>query len=426
MAGWPMAATSWLIRKRVRRRALAMLPLALIVTAGATGALVALGAAHRTSTAYERYVERAAVGDLQINPSMPTAEIDEVIRSLPGVRSVTTHVLLNAGPGEGESTTLADIDNGDPAQVRGSSDGRYITMDRPSLAAGRLPTGPDEAVVNVEMAKQRGFGIGDVVPLSFFGSAGQLIAEDGAPDTPLPSVGVERVTVVGIATLPDEVLPDGLYPRQRMIVSPDVAERYDCSPLPLPEDGTYEEIAAAVFPGRCAINYRYYSLKVDGGDRGVAAALDEFVRRGTELNANLPPALRQRGVQYFLIPTTTAKNRDGRGGGHGRGPRASPFGRGTAAVVAPRAHVLRSHAARRRTDARGGCRRAHRCCGPGVVAVTGRPGRQRARARTVAEPHRCPMGVVGRVGDGRRPHGRRRCPRASLVASGRPAESAPP
>ena len=39
----------------------------------------------------------------------------------------------------------------------------------------------------------------------------------------MPPVGVEHVTVVGIATMPDEVLPDGLYPRQTMILSPDIA-----------------------------------------------------------------------------------------------------------------------------------------------------------------------------------------------------------
>ena len=228
-----MAATFWLIRRRVRRRALALVPLALIVAAGGAGALVALGTGSRTATAYDRYVQRADVGDLQINPALPSAEIDAVIRSLPGVRAVTTHVLLSAGP-EAASASVADIDNGDPAQVRGSDDGRYATMDRPALAAGRLPTGPAEAVIDVEMAQRRGLHIGDVVPMSFFPAAMQAAIDDGeAPrSTRLTATGTERLTVVGIATLPDEVLPDGLYPRERMIVSPDIAARYDCTPLP--------------------------------------------------------------------------------------------------------------------------------------------------------------------------------------------------
>ena len=76
-----------------------MVPLVVVVAAGASGALVALGAAERTSTAHERYLERADVGDLQINPSLPTMEIDRLIRHLPGVEEVTTHDLLAAVDG---------------------------------------------------------------------------------------------------------------------------------------------------------------------------------------------------------------------------------------------------------------------------------------------------------------------------------------
>ena len=304
-----MAAASWLIRTRVRRRALAMVPLALIVAAGATGTLVALGAAHRTMTAYDRYLRRADVGNLQINPSLSTAEIDHVIRTLPGVRSVTTHDLLNVSAAEGLSTAGDQLE-GNGAQIRGSVDGRYITMDRPALRAGRLPTGHREAIVNVEMAKQFHVGIGDVVALSFVSTADQLAAEEAGDPNAQPSPeGVERVTVVGIATLPDEVLPDGLYPRQRMVVSPDVTARYDCPPRSLPSHASYADLLVAVFPGRCAISYRYYSLAVDGGERGVAAAQDAFVRRGTQLNAELPQSLKERGVGYSLIPTITAKDR---------------------------------------------------------------------------------------------------------------------
>jgi hypothetical protein len=135
-----MAGATWLVRHRLRHRWLAMLPLALIVAAGATGALGALGAAERTATAYPRYIERANVGDLQINPSLSTAEIDSLIRSLPGVRSVSTHVLFNVE--EGTSRTAAELDgSGDAAQVLGSVDGQYATMDQPVLVTGRLPTG---------------------------------------------------------------------------------------------------------------------------------------------------------------------------------------------------------------------------------------------------------------------------------------------
>jgi hypothetical protein len=307
-----MAATSWLIRRRLHRRWLAMVPLALIVAAGATGAFVALGAAERTATAYSRYSHDANVGDLLINPSAPTLEIDRAIRSLPGVRAVSTYSLFNVGPGDTTSRTLAELtaDQG-AGEVIGSVDGRFAAMDRPALAAGRLPTGPNEAVIDHETADAQRWRIGDVVPVSFWSSADGLAAQDNPdPATVVTAAGVERLTIVGIATLPDEVLPDGLYPRQRAIVSPDVAARYDCHPRPLLPNGSYEENVASVFPDRCAISYRYYSLAIDGGKHGVAAAQDAFVRAGAELNAALPQAMKDHAVGYFLIPTTTGQERE--------------------------------------------------------------------------------------------------------------------
>src|SRR5436190_11891607 len=305
-----MTAAAWLTVRQLRRRSLAMLGLAMVVAAGSAGMLAALGAASRTDTAYDRYLRRADVGDLQINPSLSTPEIDRVIRSLPGVRAVSTHDLLNVTEAEGVSTPAAQAGGDDPAQVRGSVDGRYLTMDRPAVRSGRLPTGTHEAMVDVEMGRRRGIQLGDVVTMSFVSSAEQLLAQEaGRPETTVSTVGVEPVKIVGIGTLPDEVLPDGLYPRQRMVVSPDVARRYACSPRPFPANGSYGDIAAAVFPDRCAVSYRYYSLRVDGGERGVAAAADAFVRAGTELNAKLPASLKERGIGYELIPTITAKDR---------------------------------------------------------------------------------------------------------------------
>ena len=58
--------------------------------------------------------------------------------------------------------------------------------------------------------------MGDVVPVAFWSPSDEMLA---APDQVVTPIGVERLRVVGVATLPDEVLPDELYPRERMIVS---------------------------------------------------------------------------------------------------------------------------------------------------------------------------------------------------------------
>lgn len=161
-----MTATRWLIGCHLRRRWVALVPIALIVALGATGTFVAAGAAHRTARAYARYLDRAEVGDVVL---LSTAEIDKVIRNLPGVRSVTTDALFFAGIDDGTPRTRCELGaSAQTPQVRGSVDGRYTRMDRPALAEGRFPAGPDEALVSVELADARGVEVGDVVPLSLW------------------------------------------------------------------------------------------------------------------------------------------------------------------------------------------------------------------------------------------------------------------
>jgi hypothetical protein len=300
-----VAATGWLIRHRLQRRWVALVPLALIVMLGSTGALVAAGAADRTASAYSRYLDRADVGDVVINPSLSTTEIDEVIRGLPGVRSVTRDALFVASLDDGARRTVSEsIDDGADIQVRGSVDGRYTRMDRPAITEGRFPTGPSEALVSAELADARDVEIGDELPLSLWRPADELLLD---PETVVSPLAVEHPTVVGIATFADEVLPDGVYPRQRVVVSPDVAARYDCLPDVPSANVTLEEAVAALLPEGCATSYPYYSLEVDGGSRGVAAALTALISRSADLSAELPQAVLDDNAFYSAIATTTAQ-----------------------------------------------------------------------------------------------------------------------
>jgi hypothetical protein len=305
-----LTGTWWLTGRHLRRRWAALVPLALVVALGATGTLVAAGAVDRTAGAYDGYLERADVGDVLLNPSLVTAEVDEVIRDLPGVRSVTSDALFLAGIDEREAAprTSAELD-AEPtvATVRGSVDGRFTAMDRPALSEGRMPTAADEALVTVDLADAQGVELGDVLPLTFWNSRDDLLAE---PDDVVSPAGVERVRVVGIATLPDEVLPDDLYPRQRVIVSPALSERYDCvAPMP-PVDATREEAAAQLSPRGCSTSYRYYSLEVEGGAAGVAATLAAFQREVAALGEQVPASIAAEGAGYFLVSTTTADERE--------------------------------------------------------------------------------------------------------------------
>src|SRR5688500_1961261 len=73
-----------------RRRALASLgAVALLMAVGVGAGLASVEVAARTERAYPEYLRTAAVGALVVNPGLDTVEAEEMIRSLPGVQSVT-------------------------------------------------------------------------------------------------------------------------------------------------------------------------------------------------------------------------------------------------------------------------------------------------------------------------------------------------
>jgi hypothetical protein len=299
-----MVAIRWLVRHRLTHGWVALVPLALVVALGGAGAIVALTAADRTANAYPRYLDRAAVGDLVVNPSLNTADFDRAIRDLPGVRSVTSDALyvagVDLGAGEGTDEAASDLYY---TQVRGSVDGRYDIMDRPSVTEGRLPTGPGEVLVNAELAERAGIELGETLPVEFRYS-GESLDVPGAEANP---IGRERLTVVGIAALAGEVLSDPLYPRYHAIVSPDVARRYDCVPDVPPEGTSFEEAVRVLAPDDCAVSFRYYSLDLTDGTAGVPGAVDDARQATVDLQAELPQAVRDAGATYFLVATTTAR-----------------------------------------------------------------------------------------------------------------------
>ena len=248
------SGTWWLTSHWLRRRWLAVVPAALVLAVGTVGAALAFSTAQRTSSAYEDYLDRADVGDLVINASRNTREIDEAIRTLPGVEQVTSDALYFVSGDEGEPRRRDSVEDGTEfIALRGSADGRYLDMDRPIVQSGRLPTGPNEAAVTVEMANRFGIAVGDVQPLSFWRALPDLAEGerfDALKSEVVPPIGVEHLTVVGIVTLPNEVLPDELYPRGTVIFSPDVTARYDCLPPTPPPQSSLRRLPRHPVPRR--------------------------------------------------------------------------------------------------------------------------------------------------------------------------------
>ena len=301
-----MGGTLWVARRHLRRRWVSVLPFFAVIAAGSTGALVAMNAAYQTDAAYSAYLERAEVGDLLVNPSIQTAQIDEVIRDLPGVTAVASADLFYAAFGEFTSTDGPESVASTAITVFGSDDGRYVSVDRLAYREGRAPTGTNEAVLSVEAADLTGVGLGDDIAVSFASIRDDISEIYLGESTSIGIIGVEHPKVVGIATFPDEVLPDGLYERGRIVVSGDVARRYSCTPDELPPDATAQDVVDQLAPAMCSTNYRYWSLRVGDDEGSVQAALDALTSRFDERNGELAPAVQEMGLSYVPIVTTTA------------------------------------------------------------------------------------------------------------------------
>lgn len=298
-----------LARPGIRRHRGALLGISIVLALGLGVAIASWEAATRTEQAYPSYLRGAEVGELVVNPSFNTDRAEEVIAATPGIRSYASDSLLTATPDRGEPRNQADVDR-DAAAVRVSADGRYVDQDRPVVHQGRMTRDGAEAFVNVEMAEARGFRVGDTVPLAFWATSYASPGGTGPADLVEP-FGRAEARIVGIGVFQDEVLIDDLYPRQRMLITPDVGSRFDCTPAhPAPDDtASVDELAARLAPSDCAASYEYFSLRVDGGDRGVAALAAALTERFADENERLPAALRADDIGFEVVPTVMADER---------------------------------------------------------------------------------------------------------------------
>jgi hypothetical protein len=292
-----------------------MAPFTLLVVVGGTATLVAIGAADRNAGAYGEYFEQAEVGDLVINPATYTREVDQLIRALPGVERVTSWAFFNTTFDDGTPRPMSEVDSptGPAVFVYGSLDGRSTEMDRPALRAGRLPTGTGEAIVSTDLADAEGIEVGDVVPVSFWHPTSDLLPR-GLPtergeDPIVEPIGVERLEVAGIGTFSNEVLPDGLYPRGRVIVSRDVAARYACFPSVPPPGLSIDKLTNWLLPPDCARSYQYFSLDLADDAAGIPAALDAFLQGTLDQNVAWYEAYGEDAPTYFLIPFANWRER---------------------------------------------------------------------------------------------------------------------
>ena len=169
--------------------------------------------------------------------------------------------------------------------------------------------GPGEAFLSEGAAASFGLDVGDTLPLAFWVSGYQGDNSDTGSQDVVEPLGRTTAEVVGVGVFFDEVLVDELYPRQLVVVSPDVAAPYDCTyhhpeaddPRPL------DELAADVIPPDCAMSYQYFSLRVEGGAAGVPAVNEAMFDLFEEATDQLPAALRAEDLGFAVIPSVTSE-----------------------------------------------------------------------------------------------------------------------
>ena len=299
------------LRSEWHRRIGWIASLSLTIALGGGVAIGALVVAHRTDRAYPDYVERANVGELSINPSISTRVMDEQIRTLPGVESVHSSSLLFASVSELQGGTFGDLAaSTEPAfLVWGSTDGQFVDADRPAISSGRLPTGTDEVFVGEDARTDlvatigHDLQIGDTFPMAFWWSAIDDQDDPPDPDQVVAPIGVEQLRIVGFGRLPDEILPDELYSRDRLIVSADVAGRYS-SAFDIPPDVTAETSSLKhIIPDTCSTDFIYYSLELGGSGGDVDSVRAAYSALAQRLTDELPSIISERHGYEQLAQT---------------------------------------------------------------------------------------------------------------------------
>lgn len=189
------AARSW-ARTEIRRGRVSTIGLvALIGLAGAV-VLTALAGARRTDTAFDRRLHQARAADVRVQYGAETPIDDDVMEALrrhPGIETIApVYFTLATSPSSDYDLSV----------FSGPEQALFTEIDRPELLAGRRPD-PDaagEVLAPRFLADRLDLGVGDSIDVATFTPA-QLDAEEyNAPAGP-----TVRLTVVGIAELPDDI-----------------------------------------------------------------------------------------------------------------------------------------------------------------------------------------------------------------------------
>ena len=191
-------------RTRLRASWRAALALVVLMGLGGSVALAVAAGARRTASANDAILDAGNASDVVTGFAFEHPdEVGVGLRTVPGIAAVNLWVGFRSGPSEDPSLDLIPIGWwSDPP-----------TVDRPFLTAGRLPTGPAEAMLNQGGAAKSGLGVGSRHRMA--------LADREFSD--FESIEVE---IVGIGLLPDEVVEDELGKRPAIFFSRALTEQH--------------------------------------------------------------------------------------------------------------------------------------------------------------------------------------------------------
>jgi ABC-type antimicrobial peptide transport system permease subunit len=262
--------------------------LALLIGAFSGVVLAAAVGAHRTDTAYPRFIRATGVHDILVSPAMTgfpnyyanLAELDQV------------DVLATIG-----GAALAPLGhNGDPefqTNVFMPTDGRYQrAIDEPRIRAGRIPRAdaPLEIFANPPAADRYGLRVGSTIAMA------GLHFPPGATNAAEPQITQLRLRVVGIGYSAADIIPTAkLDSSPGFVTSPAFFSRYVPDTVSLAYDGAVVRLK----PGADVAAFRREALVLARSDESVGGEV--FLGDQADSNVKVDRAIRPLATALGLF-----------------------------------------------------------------------------------------------------------------------------
>ena len=280
-------------RASFRQRVIGLVTIVLLIGTIGGLALASVAGARRTESSFPMYLRSTNPSTMQVfstydDPALGVTTgydpaLQKKIAHLALVNHVTTSVIFDGNINlDGVKGIHPNVLPGEtPPTVYGSFDGEFTNVDRVSLVGGELanPSSVDQAVMNVQAAKELGVHVGSVVQIPFYTDK-KVNAERNSNVIPKPSL-VVKVKMVGEIVLANNIVES------------------DFDALGAPAVIFSPALTRLLTPKFATGTITF--LQVRGGDRNANRVFSEIVRvdpnsnsfGGDELTSSFVPAVQQ-------------------------------------------------------------------------------------------------------------------------------------